>query len=227
MRVLVVEDERKVADALRDGLEAEHYSVTVERSGEAGFYRSSTEAFDLILLDLGLPGRDGLEILAAIREKRIKAPVIVLTARDGVQDRVSGLDAGADDYLIKPFAFSELLARMRALMRRFESYQPCTFGVGPLSLDTATRVVTRAGVLLDLTEKEFDLLEYFMRYRGQVVSRETLCREIWREVSRSATFDNVIDVHMARLRRKIDSDGLPSLIRTVRGVGFILAEGDA
>jgi DNA-binding response OmpR family regulator len=225
MRVLVVEDEWKVAGALREGLEAEQYEVTVERNSEGAFYRTSTEAFDLIVLDLGLPGRDGLDILAALREQRVHVPVIVLTARDSVEDRVSGLDAGADDYVVKPFAFAELLARMRALMRRGPTASAHVLTVGPLSLDVVARTVTRDGHVIDLTMKEFDLLEHLMRSAGQVVSRETLAREVWGELERSSSLDNVIDVHMTRLRRKIDFERVP-LIHTVRGVGFTVLEGE-
>ena len=226
MRVLVVEDEWKVADALREGLEAERYEVAVERSGEGAFYRTSTEAFDVILLDLGLPGRDGLEVLAALRRRRIQVPVIVLTARDSVEDRVSGLDAGADDYVVKPFAFAELLARMRALMRRGPASDAHLLTIGSLALDATTRTVTRNSQEIDLTTREFELLEHMMRSPGQVVSRETLAREVWNESGRSTSLDNVIDVHIARLRRKIDVDGSSRLIHTVRGVGFILREGE-
>jgi DNA-binding response OmpR family regulator len=226
MRVLVVEDERKVADALREGLQAEEYEVAVERTGEGAFFRTATETFDLILLDLGLPGRDGLEVMAAIRRKQIAVPIIVLTARDTVADRVQGLDAGADDYLIKPFAFAELLARMRVLLRRGRSLDPRQLTVGPLSLDVVTRKVTRDGRPIDITLREFELLEFLMRHDGQVVSRETLAREVWKESGRTASLDNVIDAHMARLRRKVDDDGAVKMIHTIRGVGFTLREGE-
>ena len=226
MRVLVVEDERKVADALQEGLQAEEYDVAVERTGEGAFFRTATETFDLILLDLGLPGRDGLEVMAAIRRKHISVPIIVLTARDSVADRVKGLDAGADDYLIKPFAFAELLARMRVLLRRGRLHDPHQLTVGALSLDVATRRVTRDGQPIDVTFREFQLLEFLMRYDGQVVSRETLAREVWKESGRTPSLDNVIDVHMARLRRKFNDDGAVKLIHTIRGVGFMLREGE-
>ena len=226
MRVLVVEDERKVADALREGLQAEEYDVAVERTGEGAFFRTATETFDLILLDLGLPGRDGLEVMAAIRQKHIAVPIIVLTARDTVADRVQGLDAGADDYLIKPFAFSELLARMRVLLRRGRSLDPRQLTVGPLSLDVVSRKVTRDGRPIDITLREFELLEFLMRHDGHVVSRETLAREVWKESGRTASLDNVIDAHMARLRRKVDDDGAVKMIHTIRGVGFTLREGE-
>jgi DNA-binding response OmpR family regulator len=221
MRVLVVEDELKIAEALRDGLEAEQYSVSIERSGEAAFFRASTDAFDLILMDLGLPGRDGLEIISALRRNTVRTPIIVLTARDAVDARVAGLDAGADDYLVKPFAFEELVARVRALIRREPPPLRLVLTAGALSLDVVTRTVTRDGEPLDLTAKEFEVIECLMRFSGEIVSRETLAREVWKEV-RSTSLDNVIDVHITRLRRKVDADRLPSFIHTVRGVGFTL-----
>jgi DNA-binding response OmpR family regulator len=226
MRVLVVEDEQKVANALREGLEGERYDVVVERTGEDAFFRMTTEAFDLILLDLGLPGRDGLHILTTLRSKGIKTPVLVLTARDTLQDRVAGLDSGADDYLVKPFAFAELLARIRALMRRGRAAESPRLAVGDLSMDLITRKVTRGGQPVELTVREFELLEYLMRYEGQVVSRETLARDVWKETARTTPLDNVIDVHIARLRRKVDLDRSMKLIHTVRGVGFLLREGE-
>jgi DNA-binding response OmpR family regulator len=226
MRVLVVEDEQKVANALREGLEGERYDVIVERTGEDAFFRLTTEAFDLILLDLGLPGRDGLQILTTLRSKGVKTPVLVLTARDTLQDRVAGLDSGADDYLVKPFAFAELLARIRALMRRGRSAEAPRLAVGDLSMDLITRKVMRGGQQVELTVREFELLEYLMRYEGQVVSRETLARDVWKETARTTPLDNVIDVHIARLRRKVDVDRPVKLIHTVRGVGFMLREGE-
>ena len=226
MRVLVVEDEQKVANALREGLEGERYEVVVERTGEDAFFRLTTEAFDLILLDLGLPGRDGLQILTTLRGKGVKTPVLVLTARDTLQDRVAGLDSGADDYLVKPFAFAELLARIRALMRRGRSAEAPRLAVGDLSMDLITRKVMRGGEPVELTVREFELLEYLMRYEGQVVSRETLARDVWKETARTTPLDNVIDVHIARLRRKVDVDRPVKLIHTVRGVGFMLREGE-
>jgi two-component system, OmpR family, copper resistance phosphate regulon response regulator CusR len=226
MRVLVVEDEQKVANALREGLEGERYDVVVERTGEAAFFRLNTEDFDAILLDLGLPGRDGLQILRAVRERGMKTPVLVLTARDSVQDRVAGLDSGADDYLVKPFAFAELLARIRALVRRGRSAESPRLAVGDLDMDLITRKVTRTTRPIELTVREFELLEYLLRHQGQVVSRETLARDVWQETARSTPLDNVIDVHIARLRRKVDVDHPVKLIHTVRGVGFMLREGE-
>ena len=226
MRVLVVEDEQKVGNALREGLEGERYEVVVERTGEDAFFRITTETFDLILLDLGLPGRDGLQILTALRAKSIKTPVLVLTARDTLQDRVAGLDSGADDYLVKPFAFAELLARIRALMRRGRGADAPRLAVGDLRMDLITRKVVRGEQPVELTVREFELLEYLMRYEGQVVSRETLARDVWKETARTTPLDNVIDVHIARLRRKIDHEHAVKLIHTVRGVGFMLREGE-
>jgi two-component system copper resistance phosphate regulon response regulator CusR len=225
MRILVVEDEQKVADALREGLEDERYDVVVERTGEGAFFRVNTETFDVILLDLTLPGRDGLEILRALRQRRMETPVLVLTARDSLEDRVTGLDAGADDYLVKPFAFAELLARVRALVRRGRVADAPRLSVGDLEMDLVTRKVLRGGRHVDLTVREFELLEFLMRYQGQVVSRETLARDVWKETARTTPLDNVIDVHIARLRRKVDLDHPVKLIHTVRGVGFMLREG--
>jgi two-component system, OmpR family, copper resistance phosphate regulon response regulator CusR len=226
MRILVVEDEQKVADALREGLEDERYDVVVERTGEAAFFRVNTETFDVVLLDLTLPGRDGLEILRALRQRRMETPVLVLTARDTLEDRVTGLDAGADDYLVKPFAFAELLARIRALVRRGRVADAPRLAVGDLEMDLVTRKVLRAGKPVDLTVREFELLEFLMRYQSQVVSRETLARDVWKETARTTPLDNVIDVHIARLRRKVDLEHNVKLIHTVRGVGFMLREGE-
>ncbi len=226
MRVLVVEDEQKVADALREGLEGEHFDVAVERTGEAAYFRVTTETFDVILLDLGLPGRDGLEILTALRAKGLKTPVLALTARDAIEDRVLGLERGADDYLVKPFAFAELVARIRALVRRGRTTELPKLTVGSLEVDLVTRKVARDGQPVELTVREFELLEYLMRHQGQVVSREALARDVWKETARSTPLDNVIDVHIARLRRKVDGDQGPKLIHTVRGVGFVVREGE-
>ena len=222
LRTLIVEDEPKVAAALREGLEGEGYEAVVEGSGEAAFYRLTTDRFDVVLLDLRLPGRDGIEILSAARRRGVETPVVVLTARDTLEDRVVGLDAGADDYVVKPFAFAELLARIRAVLRRGRSSEPDRMEVDTLVVDRASRRVTRAGEAVDLTGKEFDLLLHLTRHARQVVSRDTLVREVWRETSRSTTLDNVIDVHISRLRRKVDADHPVRLIHTVRGVGFVL-----
>ena len=226
VRVLVVEDEQKVANALKEGLEGETYDVSVERTGEGAFFRINTEIYDIILLDLGLPGRDGIEILKAVRQRGLKTPVLVLTARDSLQDRVLGLDAGADDYLVKPFAFAELLARLRALVRRGRAAESPHLAVGDLHVDLITRKVTRGGAAVELTVREFELLEFLLRHQGQVVSRETLARDVWQETARTTPLDNVIDVHIARLRRKVDFERPVKMIHTVRGVGFMLREGE-
>ena len=225
-RLLVVEDEEKVARALREGLEGEGYVVVVETTGEGAFFRLARDRFEVVLLDLMLPGRDGLEILSALRKQGLDTPVVVLTARDTLEDRVVGLDAGADDYLVKPFAFAELLARLRAVGRRGRASDADRLTVDTLDVDRATRRVTRGGQAVELTAKEFDLLHYLARNARQVVSRDTLAREVWRETARSTTLDNVIDVHISRLRRKIDLDHPVKLIHTVRGVGFMLRAGE-
>jgi len=222
VRVLIVEDERKVAKALRDGLEAEHYDVRVASTGEEGFFLVNHESFDLVVLDLMLPRRDGLEVLATLRKRGLHTPVLILTAKDTVDDRVHGLDVGADDYLVKPFAFPELLARIRALLRRGRLDQILKLHQDDLAMDLVTRKVVRAGRSLELTLKEFEILEYLLRHVGRVVSREMLARDVWRVTARATPLDNVIDVTIARLRRKIDDPFEPKLLHTVRGVGFVL-----
>lgn len=226
MRILVIEDEAKIARALRDGLEAEHYEVEVAATGEDGFFRWDAATFDLVLLDLMLPGRDGLEILRALRARGATTPVLILTARDGVDDRVLGLDAGADDYLVKPFAFPELLARIRALLRRGRPEETLRLRVGDLEMDLVTRMVTRGDRELELTVREHELLEYLMRHPGRVVAREMLARDVWKEAERATPIDNLMDVYIARLRKKVDQGAASPLIRTVRGVGFRLGEAD-
>ncbi len=226
MRILVVEDEAKVARALKEGLEGEHYDVVVAKTGEEGFFRVNAEMFDLLVLDLMLPGRDGIEILTTLRNRGLQTPVLILTAKDAVEDRVLGLDSGADDYLVKPFAFPELLARIRALLRRGRIDQVLRFKAGDLEMDLVTRKVTRGNQTLDLTAREFELLEYLLRHQNHLVSREMLARDVWKEPSRATPLDNVIDVHITRLRKKVDQDFPIKLIHTVRGVGFILHEGE-
>jgi DNA-binding response OmpR family regulator len=226
VRVLVVEDERKLAQVLAAGLRAEHYDVVVADTGEDGFFHVSSEAFDLVLLDVMLPKRSGLEILKTLRQRGLQTPVLILTARDGIEDRVLGLDLGADDYLVKPFAFPELLARIRALLRRGRPSEVFRLKTGDLEMDTATRRVVRGGRALDLTSREFELLEYLLRHQGHLVSREMLAHEVWKEPRRGTPLDNVINVQIARLRKKVDSDTDRRLIHTVRGVGFVLREGE-
>jgi DNA-binding response OmpR family regulator len=224
LNILVVEDEQKMAQALREGLEADGYSVRAAHTGEEGFYLVQAQPFDLVILDVMLPGHDGFEILATLRKRGIKTPVLLLTSRDAVEDRVRGLDAGADDYLVKPFAFPELLARTRALLRRGTSDAVPRFKLADLEMDVSQRAAFRAGQSLDLTAREFDLLEYLFENRGRVVSREMLARNIWRETSRQTPLDNVIDAQIVRLRRKVDGQFSAKLLHTVRGVGFVLRE---
>ena len=224
MRILIVEDEAKVARALEEGLKREEYDVVVARTGEEGFYLVSTEQFDLVILDLMLPGRDGLQVLSTLRKRGLVTPVLILTARDAIEDRVQGLDSGADDYLVKPFAFPELSARIRALLRRGRAEQPVRLTLADLEMDVVARKVKRGGKDVEFTQREFELLEYLLRHKEQVVSREMLAREVWKETSRATPLDNVIDVHMARLRRKIDERSDRKLIHTIRGVGFVLRE---
>jgi len=226
VRVLVVEDERKLAQVLTAALQAEHYEVVVARTGEDGFFRACAEALDLVVLDLMLPGRSGLEILQALRQRHLQTPVLILTARDGVEDRVTGLDLGADDYLVKPFALPELLARIRALLRRGRPSEALRLKAADLELDLVARRAVRGDRALDLTVREFELLEYLLRHHGHMVSREMLAREVWREPRRATPLDNVIDVQIARLRRKVDAEPAPRLIHTIRGLGFVLKEGE-
>ena len=222
MRILIIEDERKVAKALREGLAAEHYEVSVAATGEEGFFLASQGSFDLLLLDLMLPRRDGLDVLNTLRKRGIQTPVIILTAKDAVEDRVQGLDCGADDYLIKPFAFPELLARIRALLRRGRMDQILKLQHDDLEMDLVTRKVSRGTQSLELTAKEFDILEFLLRHWGRVVSREMLASDVWHVTARATPLDNVIDVTIARLRHKLDDPFEKKLLQTVRGVGFVL-----
>jgi two-component system, OmpR family, copper resistance phosphate regulon response regulator CusR len=226
VRVLVVEDERKLAQVLSSALQAEHYDVVVAVTGEDGFYRANAELFDLLVLDLMLPGRSGLEILQTLRQRHVETPVLILTARDAIDDRVLGLDLGADDYLVKPFALPELLARIRALLRRGRPSDVFRLKAADLEVDLVARRVVRGDRAIELTGREFDLLEYLLRHQGHLVSREMLARDVWKEPRRATPLDNVIDVQMTRLRRKVDLEGAPRLIHTVRGVGFVLREGE-
>jgi len=225
VRILIIEDEKKVANALREGLEAEHYEVTIAATGEDGFFLANQGSFDLLLLDLMLPRRDGIDVLATLRKCGIQTPVFILTAKDAVEDRVLGLDQGADDYLTKPFAFSELLARIRALLRRGRMDQILKLQHEDLEMDLVTHKVSRGAQCLELTAKEFDILEYLLRHSGNVVSREMLARNVWHATARATPLDNVIDVTIARLRRKIDEPYERKLLHTVRGVGFMLVGG--
>jgi len=222
VRILIVEDERKLALALREGFEAERFEVATAFSGEEGFALASRERFDLAILDLMLPGRGGIEVLSSLRTRGMQTPVLVLTAKDTVDDRVQALDLGADDYLVKPFAFAELLARTRALLRRGRPPPPAKMRCEDLELDVDTHSAARASKPLNLTAREFEIVEYLLRHAGSVVSREMLARDVWRVARRATPLDNVIDVTMARLRRKLDAPAGRRLLHTVRGVGFVL-----
>ena len=211
-----------MAHALRQGLEGEQYQVEVAETGEDGFFTALSRPFDVIVLDLMLPGRSGLDVLATLRRQGHRTPVLVLTARDAIEDRVTGLDVGADDYLVKPFAFAELLARLRALVRRGRTTESSRLRVGDLEVYVPSRTVTRAGQSIDLTAREYELLEYLLRHDGAVVSREMLARDVWKEPARGTPLDNVIDVHIARVRKKVDAEGRVKLIHTIRGVGFVV-----
>jgi two-component system copper resistance phosphate regulon response regulator CusR len=224
VRILIVEDAAKLARALAQGLSAEGYGVAVAATGEEGFFRLAREQFDLLILDWMLPGHDGIEILETLRREGRTTPVLLLTARDAVEDRVRGLEAGADDYLVKPFAYAELSARVRALLRRGRPDQMLRLRVADLEMDLLTRRVTRGERDLALTAREYELLQYLMRHAGHHVSREMLAQDVWKETARATPLDNVIDVHMTRLRRKVDPEPSPRLIHTIRGVGFVLEE---
>jgi len=221
MRILVVEDEKKVASFIKRGLEAANYSVDVEHDGEAGLNRLLKGDYDLVILDVMLPKLDGLSLMKQIRQRQVNTPVLLLTARVTVADRVMGLDRGADDYLTKPFAFEELLARVRVLLRRGAA-APAVLAVADLRLDPVTREVTRDNQRIDLTAKEFALLEFLLRRQDQVLSRAIIAQHVWGV--NYDTFTNVIDVYVNYLRKKIDSGFEPKLIHTVRGVGYVLKE---
>ncbi|HKW91768.1 MAG TPA: response regulator transcription factor [Methylomirabilota bacterium] len=222
MRILVVEDERKVAGFIRQGLVEEGHSVEVAGDGDTALeLAAGGPPYDLVVLDVMLPGRDGLSVLKALRGRQVKTPVLLLTARDRVADKVTGLDLGADDYLSKPFAFEEFLARVRALLRRGPSAREPVLRVDDLSLDPATRVVTRGGRRITLTAREYALLEYFLANAGRVLTRPRIAQHVW-----GIDFDsesNIIDVYIGYLRRKIDGDGERRLLHTVRGAGYMLS----
>lgn len=222
LRILIVEDERKFASALRAGLAAADYSVRTVMTGEEGFFLASRETFDLIILDLMLPRCSGIDLLKTLRAHGVQTLVLALTAKETIEDRVEALDCGADDYLIKPCALSELLARIRALVRRGKSMEISTLCCEDLEMDVSTHRVTRGDVTLHLTAKEFEVIAYFLQHGGRVVSRETLAREVWKITERATPLDNVIDVTIARLRRKLDDPFSYKLLRTVRGMGYVL-----
>jgi len=222
MRILVIEDEEKVASFIKRGLEEERYAVDLATDGADGLALAELAPYDVIVLDLMLPGMDGFQILKHLRSEGVATPVLILTARDAVDDKIRGLDLGADDYLTKPFAFAELLARVRALLRRGQPQASPVLTVADLTLDPAARKVTRGDQRIELTAKEYALLEYLMRHRGRVLTRTMISEHVWDQTFDSYT--NVIDVYVNYLRKKVDQGFEPKLIHTVRGVGYTLRE---
>jgi len=226
LRIMVVEDDPKVAHAVSSSLRDRGLHTMRCDTGEEAIQQFEKERVDLVVLDLGLPGMDGIDVLQHIRAKTRKLPVLILTARDAVTDRILGLDGGADDYLVKPFSLSELLARIRALARRVEMGRQSTLTCHDLELDIPTRVVKRAGTLLELSPREFQLLQYLLEHQGEVVTRLMLAEDVWKYTSRVTPIDNIIDVQISRLREKIDKPFGTHLIKTVRGVGFQMNGGE-
>jgi len=223
MRLLVIEDEKKLAGFIRKGLEEEGYAVDVASDGAAGLNMALDGVHDLVLLDIQLPRKDGLSVLRELRAKKISTPILLLTVRSTIEDKVLGLDSGADDYLTKPFAFEELVARVRALLRRRGESREPILRVGDLALDPARRTVQRGELRIELTAREFALLEYFMRNPGRVLTRTMISEHVW-----DYHFDpmtNVVDVYVNYLRKKLDLEGKPKLIHTVRGAGYVLKAG--
>ncbi len=221
MRILVIEDEKKVAHFIKRGLEEEHYAVDLAYDGETGLYMTEVNEYDLVVLDIMIPKIDGWEVLKRIRDKKNTVPILVLTAKDSIEDIVKGLDSGCDDYLTKPFEFKEFLARIRALLRRDRAEKEAVLKVADLTLSLITHKVTRGGKEIELTSKEYALLEYFMRNPGKVLTRTMISEHVWDYHFDSMT--NVIDVYVNYLRKKIDKDFEPKLIHTIRGVGYILS----
>jgi two-component system OmpR family response regulator len=223
MRLLVVEDDAKLARALQRGLQREGYAVDIADNGDEGLSQANDNEYDVVVLDVMLPGRDGFSVCRAMRRNERWAPVLMLTARDQVSDRIRGLDAGADDYLVKPFDFGELLARLRALIRRGPSERPPVLEVGDLRVDPASHTVTRAGREVELTVREFALLHFLAQHAGEVVAREQILEHVWDDPGDGST--NVVDVYVGYLRNKLERPFRKKIIRTVRGVGFMLEAG--
>ena len=220
MRLLVVEDEQKLASFIEQGLTEEGYAVDVASDGELGLHMALDQVHDLVILDISLPKKNGLTVLKEMRKARIVTPVLLLTVRANIEDKVLGLDAGADDYLTKPFAFQELVARVRALLRRRAEAAPPVLQVADVTLDPARRTVERDGETIELTPREFSLLDYFMRNTGRVLTRTMIAEHVWDYNFDTST--NVIDVYVNYLRKKIDTDRDPKLLQTVRGVGYVM-----
>lgn len=222
MRILVVEDEKKVARFIQQGLEEEHYTVDVAHDGEAGLQMAVSANYDLLILDVMLPKKSGLDLIREFRARKGTPPALMLTAKSATEDKVAGLDSGADDYLTKPFAFAELLARIRSLLRRSSKEKSTTLTIADLELDTVSHKAKRAGRVIELTAKEYALLEYFLRNRNRVLSRTIIAEHIWDYNFDTGT--NIIDVYVNHLRNKIEGEGEMRLIHTVRGVGYVMKE---
>lgn len=222
MRILVIEDEKKIASFVKRGLKENKYAVDIAEDGEEGLYMAEINPYDLILLDIMLPKKDGFAVCKELRAKKINTPVLMLTARHAVDDRINGLDSGADDYLNKPFSFDELLARIRALLRRQTNQKDNALEIADLRLNQLNHEVQRGAKKVNLTSKEFALLEYMMLHAREVVTRTMITEHVWNESFDS--FTNVIDVHMANLRRKVDRGAKKKLIHTLRGTGYILKD---
>ncbi len=220
--VLIIEDQKRLLGSLRRGLEEEGYEVATAATGEAGYYLATTQTFDALVLDLMLPGRDGLQVLKDLRAHGFAKPVLILTSRDAVEDRVRGLDSGADDYLVKPFAFAELEARLRALLRRNLSERELVLHADNLEMDLVAHRVVRNGVALELTNREYELLEFLLRHKNMTVTRDMMSREVWKEPD--GVWTNVIEVCINALRKRIEQPGQRQLIHTVRGVGYALRD---
>lgn len=222
MRILVVEDRSEVARFIVKGLKEEHYAVDCAATGTEGLGMARVGDYDAIILDVMLPGMNGFDVAAALRQKGVKSPILMLTVKDQIEDKVRGLDAGADDYLVKPFAFAELLARIRALLRRKDQLAPADLQLADLRLDPVSHKVSRAGRSIELTNREYALIEFLMRNKGRVCTRTAIIEHVWDMHFDSDT--NLVDVHIRHLRAKLDDDFAPKLIHTVRGVGYVLRE---
>ncbi len=225
MRILLVEDEKRVASFIERGLKEEHYAVDLAMDGEKAVFMANVNPYDLVILDVMLPGKDGFSICRELRKEKLEFPILMLTARSSVKDKVLGLNAGADDYLAKPFEFEELLARVKALLRRNRGEKTTHLQVADLELDQKTHEVKRDGTRIELTSKEYSLLEYLMLHANTIVTRTMISEHVWNESFDTLT--NVIDVYVSYLRNKIDKGFSPALIHTVRGTGYILKEGAA
>jgi DNA-binding response OmpR family regulator len=226
MRILIVEDQEPLANRIKDVLEKERYQVELALDGEIGLEQALTEEYDLVILDILLPGMNGVDVLKELRETGAKVPVLMLTAKDKTQDKVTGLDAGADDYLTKPFATPELLARIRSLLRRKSEVKTSLMSAGDLLIDTNSREVTRNGRAVDLTPKEYSILQFFMYNKNRVLSRLSIAEHVWGDNFDLFSMTNFVDVHVKNLRKKLSDTGGNRLIQTVRGVGYTIKDNE-